>query len=112
MSKYREAVHISFNDASKLGPVQDGDLAISVFSHGTMEAEFYAPDKIDSQSPHSKDEIYFVARGKGEFFNGKERIKISPGSLIFVPAGTVHRFENFSKDLAVWVIFYGPDGGE
>jgi hypothetical protein len=23
-----------------------------------------------------------------------------------------HRFEDFSDDLAVWVIFYGPDGGE
>jgi hypothetical protein len=24
----------------------------------------------------------------------------------------VHRFENFSDDLVVWVVFYGPDGGE
>jgi hypothetical protein len=23
-----------------------------------------------------------------------------------------HRFENFSDDLAVWVFFYGPEGGE
>jgi hypothetical protein len=23
-----------------------------------------------------------------------------------------HYFENFSDDFAVWVIFYGPDGGE
>jgi hypothetical protein len=29
-----------------------------------------------------------------------------------VPAGTVHRFEDFSDDLTVWVIFYGPQGGE
>lgn len=26
--------------------------------------------------------------------------------------GCVHRFEEFSDDLAVWVMFYGPDGGE
>jgi hypothetical protein len=29
-----------------------------------------------------------------------------------VPAGVVHRFEDFSDDLAVWVVFYGPEGGE
>jgi hypothetical protein len=23
-----------------------------------------------------------------------------------------HRFEEFSDDLVVWVIFYGPEGGE
>jgi hypothetical protein len=23
-----------------------------------------------------------------------------------------HRFEEFSDDLAVWVFFYGPEGGE
>ena len=27
-------------------------------------------------------------------------------------AGVGHRFEDFSEDLAVWVIFYGPEGGE
>jgi hypothetical protein len=29
-----------------------------------------------------------------------------------VAAGTEHRFEDFTEDLAVWVVFYGPDGGE
>jgi hypothetical protein len=31
---------------------------------------------------------------------------------MFVAAGTPHRFEDYSEDLAVWVIFYGPSGGE
>jgi hypothetical protein len=29
-----------------------------------------------------------------------------------VSAGTEHWFEDFTEDLAVWVIFYGPHGGE
>jgi hypothetical protein len=29
-----------------------------------------------------------------------------------VPAGMTHRFESFTDDLTVWVIFYGPQGGE
>jgi mannose-6-phosphate isomerase-like protein (cupin superfamily) len=35
-----------------------------------------------------------------------------PGDFLFAPAGVVHRFEFFSQDLTLWVIFYGPEGGE
>jgi hypothetical protein len=31
---------------------------------------------------------------------------------LFVAAGTEHRFDEFSEDLAVWVVFHGPQGGE
>ena len=110
--KKNVARHFSFTKALKLGPAPEGNLAIPVFSHGSMEAELYTPEEIDKQTPHSRDEIYFVAKGKGQFFNGEELIKVEEGSFIFVPAGVEHRFENFSKDLAVWVIFYGPEGGE
>ena len=33
-------------------------------------------------------------------------------TCLFVPAGVEHRFEDFTDDLAVWVVFYGPEGGE
>jgi hypothetical protein len=39
-------------------------------------------------------------------------LKQLPGELLFVPAGVVHRFEDFSDDFATWVMFYGPEGGE
>jgi hypothetical protein len=29
-----------------------------------------------------------------------------------VPAAVTHRFEEFTDDLAVWVFFYGLEGGE
>ena len=29
-----------------------------------------------------------------------------------VPAGVVHRFEDFTDDFATWGMFYGPEGGE
>lgn len=35
-----------------------------------------------------------------------------PHDVRFVPAGVVHRFEEFTDDFAVWVVFYGPEGGE
>jgi hypothetical protein len=37
---------------------------------------------------------------------------VAPGTFVFVAAGQPHRFEDFSEDFAVWVAFYGPDGGE
>jgi mannose-6-phosphate isomerase-like protein (cupin superfamily) len=53
-----------------------------------------------------------VLRGSGWFVNGPSRDRFGPGDVLFVPAGTVHRFEGFTDDLQVWVVFYGPQGGE
>jgi hypothetical protein len=32
--------------------------------------------------------------------------------VLFVPASVEHRFEDFTDDLVVWVVFYGQEGGE
>ena len=77
-----------------------------------MVLEFYAPRGIDEQQPHTRDEIYVVVSGTGWFVNGETRHRFSPGDVLFAPAGTVHRFEDFTDDLQSWVIFYGPEGGE
>ena len=108
----KTATHVLLSDALEMGPPPENNLAVPVFSHGSIEAELYTPDKLDPQTPHSRDEMYVVASGNGEFFDGEKNIKIKEGSFIFVPAGVDHRFENFSNDLTVWVFFYGPEGGE
>jgi mannose-6-phosphate isomerase-like protein (cupin superfamily) len=84
----------------------------SVLRAGTVEVEIYAPRGVDSQTPHTRDELYVVMRGAGWFVNGPDRHPFGPGDVLFVPAGVEHRFEEFTDDLAVWVIFYGPEGGE
>jgi mannose-6-phosphate isomerase-like protein (cupin superfamily) len=48
----------------------------------------------------------------GYFVIGDTRKPFVPGEVLFVPAGVVHRFEDFSDDFATWVFFYGPEGGE
>lgn len=83
-----------------------------VMQHGTMSVEYFAPHKVDTQSPHNQDEIYVVARGHGHFDRNGEKLECKAGDILFVPAGMPHRFENFSDDFATWVIFYGPVGGE
>lgn len=83
-----------------------------VLAHGSMEVEIYAPKGQDLQQPHSRDELYIVASGTGIFVHESERHPVEPGEVLFVPAGDVHRFEDFSDDFATWVVFYGPEGGE
>lgn len=85
---------------------------VDMFRHGTLDVEFYKPHKIDRQKPHIRDEVYVVVSGSGHFVKGKERQPFEAGEVIFVPAGVVHRFENFTDDFATWVFFYGPEGGE
>ena len=85
---------------------------INLFEHGTLLLEIYKPDKVDLQQPHTRDEVYIVISGSGEFLNGTERVNFSAGDFLFVPAGVEHRFENFTDDFATWVLFYGPEGGE
>ena len=83
-----------------------------VLTHGTLMAGYYAPRSEDHQQPHTRDEVYIVVTGSGEFVRGDERAAFAPGDLLFVPAHMAHRFENFSDDFGCWVLFWGPEGGE
>ncbi|HKH59347.1 MAG TPA: cupin domain-containing protein [Flavitalea sp.] len=83
-----------------------------LMKHGTMSVEYFAPQKIDLQTPHSQDELYVIVRGHGQFNRDGEILECKAGDVLFVPAGMEHRFENFTDDFATWVVFYGKDGGE
>ena len=85
---------------------------IEMFEHGSLLIEFYKPDKIDKQEPHERDEIYVIATGSGWLAIDDSRKPIEVGEVLFVPAGTEHRFVDFSEDFSTWVFFYGPIGGE
>jgi mannose-6-phosphate isomerase-like protein (cupin superfamily) len=85
---------------------------LNLFKHGSLEVEIYQPHGHDPQEPHWCDEVYVVISGTGFFKNGDERQPFKPGDLMFVPAGVVHRFEDFSDDFATWVLFFGREGGE
>ena len=91
---------------------EPGRLSARIFTHGSLEARWYAPHGVDPQTPHDRDEVYVVASGQGRFLCDGESTPCGAGDLLFAPAGAVHRFEDFSEDFATWVIFYGPQGGE
>jgi mannose-6-phosphate isomerase-like protein (cupin superfamily) len=103
---------LTIKDALTHVPTADGKRFATIFEHGTLLVEVYAPRVVDPQQPHTRDEIYFVAAGSGEYVCGETRTAFRPTDLLFAAAGVAHRFENFTDDLAVWVLFYGPEGGE
>lgn len=84
----------------------------AIYQHGSMLLKLFAPRGHDPQPPHTRDELYFVAQGSGYFVNGDKRHRFATGDVLFVAAGVTHRFEDFSDDLSIWVVFYGPEGGE
>ncbi len=103
---------ISLEDALAALPAEGGQRFATLFRHGTLEVEIYAPRSVDPQTPHSRDEVYLVAAGSGTFVHGDQRTPFGPGAFLFASAGLEHRFVDFSSDLVVWVLFYGPEGGE
>src|SRR5215207_7207575 len=99
-------MHISLKASEPLLPTPNGQRFVQLFSHGTLEVELYAPRDSDPQQPHTRDEVYVEARGSGVFVKSEERFPFVPGDVLFVPARVIHRFEDFTDDLAVWVFFY------
>ncbi len=109
-------------------PTDPGHATALLLAHGTMELRWFSPRDHDPQTPHDRDELYVVVSGSGTFIRaqestplgddvslslgGEDRVTFNPGDAIFVPAGTVHRFERLSEDFACWIVFYGPEGGE
>jgi mannose-6-phosphate isomerase-like protein (cupin superfamily) len=65
---------------------------------------------LDSQSPHTEDELYVVTAGRARIVTPDGAAEVGPGSVIFVPAAEEHRFEDVSEDLALIVVF-GPAYG-
>lgn len=105
-------LHHRLESALESLPASEGGRYRELLERGTLRLGVYAPRGHDPQGPHRQDEVYVVMAGKGVFDRAGERVSFAPGDVLFVPAGVCHRFEEFSSDLALWVIFYGPEGGE
>ena len=90
----------------------DGEPFTRALAHGSMSVEIYAPVGEDRQTPHEKDELYFIHSGSATLVVEGERTRCELGTAHFVPAGAEHRFESFSSDFVTWAVFWGPKGGE
>jgi len=104
---------VSIPDAlDVVSKIREGIPSAFCFEHGTLLVKMYRPSGQDPQKPHTRDEIYVIARGSGWFVNGTDRHSFQAGDVLFVPAHVEHRFVEFTEDFCTWVMFYGPEGGE
>lgn len=104
--------HFVASEHARYASGSPNDPYVVALARGTLELGYYSPTGVDHQTPHSQDEVYVIVRGSGKFHNGDDTVEFGPGDALFVPAGVEHRFVDFSDDTEMWVVFYGPDGGE
>ena len=103
---------IRLSEAQTEIPGPAGERSVLVFKRGSLDVALALPVPPNQQTPHTQDEIYVVIRGRGVLVHDGKRDPFESGDLLFVAAGTTHHYENFTKDLALWRVFYGPAGGE
>lgn len=68
------------------------------------------PDDTDRQQPHTEDEVYVVAAGRGRFTAGDKTHPVGPGDTIYVGKHVPHRFHDITEELQLLVVFAPPEG--
>ena len=98
--------------AKGLIPGPAGEHFGTALTRGSLRLLLSLPVSPNQQRPHEQDELYFAVQGKGVLVHDGQRTPFSAGDAMFVAAGIDHHFADFTQDLAVWVVFCGPAGGE
>jgi mannose-6-phosphate isomerase-like protein (cupin superfamily) len=62
---------------------------------------------VDTQEPHTEDEVYYVVRGRATITVAGEAHPVAPGTVVFVATGVEHRFHDIAEDLQV-LVFWAP----
>ena len=75
---------------------------VSEESSNTQQITLQSGDEGVGPPPHSHgwDESFYITKGQVTFTSGGQTTACLPGTLVFVPAGTIHAFS------------FGPGGGE
>jgi mannose-6-phosphate isomerase-like protein (cupin superfamily) len=82
-------------------------LSVSDLSVGTYSLP---SGSLDTQEPHTEDELYVVLRGRGALATDDASAEVGPGSVVYIPAGEPHRFVNIVEDLVALVLFAPAEG--
>jgi len=77
------------------------ELRIAVFN--------FSPGAVNVFHTHTFDQILYVTKGKGIVATEKEEITVTPGTIIFIPAGESH-WHGATKDTAFSHIAIMPPG--
>jgi mannose-6-phosphate isomerase-like protein (cupin superfamily) len=63
------------------------------------------PGEIDTQAPHSTDEVYLVLEGDGFIEIGNKSYNLNKDLFIYVPAQVKHRFHGNKQQILVLYFF-------
>ncbi|MBO0652399.1 MULTISPECIES: cupin domain-containing protein [Streptomyces] len=89
------------NDGAYLQFLRERNMSVGLYALNAGDA--------DPQGPHLQDEVYVVMSGRASVTVGEETTTVGRGSVVYVPAGVVHRFHHISEDLRVLVVFSPPE---
>jgi quercetin dioxygenase-like cupin family protein len=60
---------------------------------------------------HSReDETFYVISGNLEILLGDKTHLAKAGDFVYIPRGTVHKFKNIGKEMAVQLVTFSPAG--
>ena len=104
--------HLKVSQALDLLKRSASEQSATLLELGSLTVRFYAPHAVDRQLPHTRDEVYVVARGSATFRCCGKDLLVEQGDVLTVPAYQEHQFVNFTPDFATWFFFYGPEGSE
>jgi mannose-6-phosphate isomerase-like protein (cupin superfamily) len=88
---------------------QSGRSYLEFLRVNSMSAGIYTlpAGAVDTQQPHSEDEVYYVVSGHGQIRVGDEDRAVQAGSVVFVEAGVKHYFYSITEDLMI-LVFFAP----
>lgn len=66
-----------------------------------------AAGALDTQEPHTEDEVYYVISGRGSIQVASESRPVEAGTLVYVKANVEHRFHTITEDLRI-LVFFAP----
>jgi mannose-6-phosphate isomerase-like protein (cupin superfamily) len=89
-SLLNDVLRISEADASILLSELPAPFSM-MFKRGDVSVELFAPRGVDTQLPHTRDELYIISSGSGIFRRADQVCAFSAGDLLFVPAHVEHR---------------------
>ena len=84
-----------------------GERYLEFLSVPTLSTGIYAlpQEAVDTQRPHTEDEVYYVISGRGVISVAGEDRPVEPGSVVFVGAAVEHRFHSITEELTIFVVF-------
>ena len=62
---------------------------------------------LDTQSPHTEDEVYYIVNGRAKIQVADEDRDVGAGSIVYVAKNVEHHFHSIEEELTV-IVFFAP----